>query len=115
MLGAGAAVQNEQKNHLTPDQRRIVFVEHLCGSSDGKLRKGDLSRVAQQMGCGWKTVPRLWNKYEGQRAAGVGDPDITSNCKNYGRKGIDVEDLRQTLKDIPIRLKEPQQPERPCS
>ena len=59
--------------------------------------------VPQQMVSSWKTVSRLWEKYEGQRAAGDDDPGITSNRKNCGRKGTNVENLREALKDIPIR------------
>ena len=53
---------------------QIVTAELLRGSNYGKLREGDLSRVVQQMGCGWKTASHLWKKYEGQTVAGVGDP-----------------------------------------
>ena len=91
-----------RKEHLTLDQGRIDIAELLRGSNDGKLCKGDLRRVAQQMGCVWKTVSRLWKKYVGQRAAGVGDPDITSNRKNCGRQVIDLEDLREAPEDITI-------------
>ncbi|CAM9633515.1 unnamed protein product, partial [Ascophyllum nodosum] len=55
-------------NNLTNDQRNAVIAELLRGSSNGKIAKGDFSRVAEKFGSYWTTISRLWKKYDTQRS-----------------------------------------------
>ena len=80
--------QTTKKPNLTNEQRNAVIAELLPDSSNGKIAKGDFSRVAEMFGCYWKTISRLWKKYEGQRNIGVLSPDNSNGHKRSGRKGM---------------------------
>ncbi|CAM9368504.1 unnamed protein product, partial [Sphacelaria rigidula] len=43
----------------------------LAGSKDGVLKRGAYKAAAEEFGCGWKSISRLWKKYDQQHKAGV--------------------------------------------
>ena len=45
MSSAAGVAQTTNKNNLTNDQRDAVIAELLRGSSNGKIARGDFSRV----------------------------------------------------------------------
>lgn len=50
------------------------------------------------------TIASLWNSYQLQAEVGVQDPDIgTGRRGKSGRKGINLDNLREALKEIPIK------------
>ncbi|CAN0136468.1 unnamed protein product [Pylaiella littoralis] len=53
-------------------------------------------------GCYWKTISRLWRRYNNQRNSGVISPDMTNFHKRSGQKGIDKQALRDKLVTVPI-------------
>ncbi|CAN0453030.1 unnamed protein product, partial [Ascophyllum nodosum] len=49
------------------------------------------------------TIKRLWTKYDQQHKAGVANPQLANRRKgNSGQKGVDAEELRVRLRDIPL-------------
>ncbi|CAM9907919.1 unnamed protein product [Pylaiella littoralis] len=48
-------------------------------------------------------MKRLWRKYDQQHTARVASPNLANARKgNSGRKGIDKQELRERLRDIPL-------------
>ena len=100
---AGDAAGTVSRKNLK-DERRAVIDELLEGSNSGKLAHGDIKRVAQQFGCSTKQVSAVWRQYKSQKDAGIAAPSLRSKrAGNYGRKGVDVEALREKLKQIPMK------------
>lgn len=94
-------VKKTRKN-LTTAEKRAVIAELLKGSTKGSLAWGDFARVAALFNTNRKTVSKLWKHYESQKANGVIDPDLGNKRKgNSGRKGVDLESLREELRKIP--------------
>ncbi|CAM9440165.1 unnamed protein product, partial [Sphacelaria rigidula] len=48
----------------------------LAGSKDGILKRGAYKAAAEEFGCGWKSINRLWKKHDQQREAGVAHPQL---------------------------------------
>ena len=100
---AGDAAGTVSRKNLKEDERRAVIDELLEGNS-GELAHGDIKRVAQQFGCSTKQVSAVWRQYKSQKDAGIAAPSLRSKrAGNYGRKGVDVEALREKLKQIPMK------------
>lgn len=92
----------KKRKNLTTPERNAVIRELLQGSNKGALVRGDLKRVATMFGTNTKTIGKLWRSYQRQREEGVLDPDIGSGRKGKsGRKGVDVDSLRESLKQVP--------------
>ena len=49
------------------------------------------------------TISRLWKKYDTQRSNRVLSLDMRNGYKRSGRKGIDLQTLRDKLKTVPIK------------
>ena len=65
-----------------------------------------MKATADKNNCDWRTVRLLWKSYNEQKEAGVATPHPTSRRKgNSGRKRIDLEELRERLRDIPLNDK----------
>ena len=101
---AGDAAGTVSRNNLKEDERRAVIDELLEGSNSGKLAHGDIKRVTQQFGCSTKQVSAVCIQYKSQKDAGIAAPSLRSkHAGNSGRKGVDVEALREKLKQIPMK------------
>ncbi len=99
-----AAVKKVTRKNLKDSERRAVIHELLQGSRNGELRYGDLKRVAKMFGISWHSVSRLWRNYTTQKGQGVLDPNLGSKRKgNSGRKGVNIEELKEKLRQIPQR------------
>ena len=62
-----------------------------------------MKATADKNNCDWRTVRLLWKRYNEQKEEGVATPHPTSRRKgNSGRKRIDLEELREGLRDIPL-------------
>ncbi len=99
---AEAATRKVRRKNLKDSERRAVIHELLQGSRNGALRYGDLKRVAKIFGISWHSVSRLWRNYTTQKGQGILDPNLNSKRKgNSGRKGINIEELKEKLRQIP--------------
>ena len=103
--GAGGAGQQKKKrNNLDSDHRDAVVGELLRGSSQGKLAKGDIQRVAAQFNSNRWTIASVWKEYQQQKSDGVVKPLLRNKrLGNSGRKGIDVVKYGEALREIPIK------------
>ncbi|CAN0075017.1 unnamed protein product, partial [Pylaiella littoralis] len=89
--------------NLTRDEKDEVIRHLLAGSSNGILGHGAYKEAAATFGCCWKTISRLWKRYELQRQAGVTTPNLNSGREgNSGLKGHNLEELREKLADTPL-------------
>ena len=78
--------------------------ELLEGSKNGKLAYGDMKRVAQQFACSRKQATTVCKRYKEQKDAGIAAPSLRNKRGgNSGRKGIDLEELRDKLRHIPLK------------
>ncbi len=98
------APKKARRKNLKGFERRAVIHELLQGSRDGTLCYGDLKRVANMFGISWHSVSRLWRNYTTQKSQGILDPNLDSKRKgNSGRKGVNIEELKEKLSHIPQR------------
>ena len=68
----------------------------LAGSTAGVLRRGAYKDAGEKFGC-------YWTKYDQQYKAEVANPQLANRRKgNSGQKGVDAEELRVRLRDIPL-------------
>jgi transcriptional regulator of acetoin/glycerol metabolism len=103
MSAAGSASQGTKRKNFNVLEREEVIRHLLANSEDGVLRHGAYQEAAEKYGCSWKTIKGVWAKHEQREAAGDPSAYIGNNRKgNSGRKGIDLEDLRTRLRDIPL-------------
>ncbi|CAB1108390.1 unnamed protein product [Ectocarpus sp. CCAP 1310/34] len=103
MSAAGSASQGTKRKNFNALEREEVIRHLLANSEDGVLRHGAYQEAAEKYGCSWKTIKGVWAKHEQREAAGDPSAYIGNNRKgNSGRKGIDLEDLRTRLRDIPL-------------
>lgn len=99
-----SAAETPKRKNLNVAERSAVIAELLKGSNNGILRKGDFTRVGILFQTNRRVIARLWTCYQHQKAAGVLSPDLHNKRRgNSGRKGHNIDALRQTLKDIPIK------------
>ena len=100
----GAGQQKEKRNNLDSDHRDAVIGELLRGSSEGKLAKGDIQRVAAQFKSNRWTIARVWKEYQQQKDDGVVKPLLRNKrLGNAGRKGLDFVKYVEALREIPIK------------
>jgi len=52
--------QTVRRGDLTPAERRGIVGALLEASSERKLKRGSIAKVAEQFKCSTKTVGRLW-------------------------------------------------------
>ncbi len=98
------APKKARRKNLKDSERRAVIHELLQGSRNGTLCYGDLKRVAKMFGISWHSVSRLWRNYTAQKSQGILDPNLDSKRKgNSGRKGVNIEELKERLRQIPQR------------
>ena len=103
MSSAQSVAETRKRKNLNDAERSAVIAELLRGSNNGVLRRGDLIRVAAKFGTNPRTVANLWKEYGRQKADGVVCPDLRNKRRGKsGRKGIDVEALRERLKKTPV-------------
>eukprot|EP00904_Undaria_pinnatifida_P006756 jgi/Undpi1/320/HiC_scaffold_1.g00316.m1 len=103
MSAAGSASQGTKRKNFNVLEREEVIRHLLANSKDGVLRHGSYQEAAVKYGCGWETIKGVWAKHEQREAAGDPSAYIGNNRKGKsGRKGIDLEDLRTRLRDIPL-------------
>lgn len=60
-----------KRNNFNDPERDEVIRFLLAGSNNGVLRRGSYEVAAEKFECYWRTIKRLWKKYEQQLAAGV--------------------------------------------
>ena len=103
MSAAGSASQGTKRKNFNVLEREEVIRHLLANSKDRVLRHGSYQEAAVKYGCGWETIKGVWAKHEQREAAGDPSAYIGNNRKGKsGRKGIDLEDLRTRLRDIPL-------------
>ena len=62
-----------------------------------------MKATADKFNCDWRTVRLLWKRYHEQKEAGAATPHQTSRRKgNSGRKCIDLDELREQPRGIPL-------------
>ncbi|CAM9635575.1 unnamed protein product, partial [Ascophyllum nodosum] len=104
MSVAGGAAGTVSRKNLKENERSAVIDGLLEGSKNGKLAHGDIKRVAQQFACSRKQVTTVWQRYKEQKDAGIAAPSLRNKRGgNSGRKGIDLEELRDKLRHIPVK------------
>ena len=104
MSVAGGAAGTGSRKNLKENERRAVIDELLEGSKKGKLACGDIKRVAQQFACSRKQVATVRKRYKEQKDAGIAAPSLRSKRgENSGKKGIDLEELRDKLRHKPLK------------
>ncbi|CAM9375651.1 unnamed protein product [Laminaria digitata] len=84
---------------------RHRLIEHLlCGSTEGKLGRGDIMNAAKKFKCSRYQVMGVWHRFEQQKADGVMDINLRNNRGgNSGRKRIDVEKYKEKLQHVPLK------------
>ncbi|CAN0555147.1 unnamed protein product, partial [Ectocarpus sp. 8 AP-2014] len=83
----------KRKNFTTLEKEEVI--RHLLFSwhnKDGVLRRGVYKADGEEFGCVWKTIMRLWKKYDQQRLG-------KGRC---GQKGVPIDELRPRLREIPL-------------
>ena len=101
---AGGAAGTGSRKNLKENEGRAVIDELFEGSKNGKLAHGNIKRVAQQFACSRKQVTTMWKRCKEQKDAGIAAPSLRNKRGgNSGRKGIDLEELRDKLRHIPLK------------
>lgn len=89
--------------NLTVGQRREAIEELLRSSNKGVLVRGDFKRVADSYNCNPRQISTVWKRHEEQKANGVVAVDLASRRKGRsGRRGINLDYLREALKSVPV-------------
>ena len=100
MSVAGGTAGTVNRKNLKENERRAVIDDLLEGSKNGKSARG----VAQQFACSRKQVTTVWKRYKEQKDADIAAPSLRNKRGgNLGRKGIDLEELRDKLRHIPLK------------
>ncbi|CAM9256569.1 unnamed protein product [Pylaiella littoralis] len=103
MSAAGSASQGQKRKNFNVLEREEVIRYLLATSKDGARRHGSFQEAAVKYGCSWKTIKGVWVKHEKREAAGDPSAYIRNDRKGKsGRKGIDIEELRTRLRDVPL-------------
>ncbi|CAN0565666.1 unnamed protein product, partial [Laminaria digitata] len=91
------------RNNLNEKQRHRLIEHLLSGSTQGKLGKNDVKKAAEEFACSIYQVRSVWNRYKQQKADGV-DIDLRNRrFGNSGQKGVDVEKVKETIRDVPLK------------
>ena len=78
-----------KRKNLNDSERDEVIRYLLAGSTAGVLKKGAYKAAAEEFGCEWQSIKRLWRKYDQQHKAGVVNPQLATDRRGKsGRKGI---------------------------
>ena len=91
-----------KRKNLDKEEREEVIRFLLAGSNNGVLRRGAYKITAEEFGCEWQSIKRLWKKYDGQKQAGVAHPQLESGRKGNAARRSDFEELRERLRDVPL-------------
>ena len=92
-----------KRKNLNDLEKAGVIRHLLAGSKDEVMKRGAYKAAAEEFGCGWQLIKRLWRKYDEQHQAGVAHRQLADGRKGKsGRKGILIEELRARLRDIPL-------------
>ena len=103
---AAAEKVRKTRVNLTEAQRREAIEELLRCSNKGKLSRGDFKRVAETYKCHPKQISIAWKRHEKQKADGVVAVDLGNRRKGRsGRRGINLDYLREALKDVPVEAR----------
>ncbi|CAM9384400.1 unnamed protein product, partial [Ectocarpus sp. 12 AP-2014] len=93
-----------RRKKLNENQMRALIDDLLEGSNKGKYAHGDIKRVAQQFGCCSKQVAAVWARYMDPKSAGIASLNLRNKCGgNSGRKGLELDVLREKLQHIPLK------------
>ena len=85
-----------KRKNFNDSEKDEVIRYLLAGSTAGVLRRGAYKDAGEKFGC-------YWTKYDQQHKAGVANPQLANRRKgNNGQKGVDAEELRVRLRDIPL-------------
>ena len=88
--------------NLSDEQRQAIYHELLAGSQNGKLKRGDLSRVARKFRVNRSTVLRISNRAERSLSEGRVVANVRSRIRrNFGRKKINRNIVRETIRSTP--------------
>ncbi|CAM9858498.1 unnamed protein product, partial [Ascophyllum nodosum] len=91
------------RNNLTEKQRHRL-VEHLLkGSQKGKVARGDLKKAAADFSCSYEQVTGVWKRYKQQIQNGEDVNLRNGRFGHSGRRGVDVEKVKEALKTIPMK------------
>ncbi|CAM9341942.1 unnamed protein product, partial [Ectocarpus sp. 8 AP-2014] len=64
---------------------------------------GSFQQATVKYGCHWETLKRIWVKHEKREEGGGPSTYIGNDRKgNSGQKGVDIENLRARLLEIPL-------------
>lgn len=103
MPPAGSVAQKATRNNLTLKQRHRLIEHLLEGSTKGKLAQGDLKKAAAEFSCSYEQVTGVWKRYQRQKEDGVEISVRNGRFGRSGRRGTDLEKVREALKDIPMK------------
>ena len=96
-------VPKRKRVNLTEGQRREAIEELLRSSNKGVLVRGDIKRVADSYKCNPRQISTVWKRHEQQKANGVVVVDLANRRKGRsGRRGINLDYLREALKTVPV-------------
>lgn len=96
-------VPKRRRVNLTEGQRREAIEELLRNSNKGVLVRGDIKRVADSYKCNPRQISTVWKRHEQQKANGVVVVDLANRRKGRsGRRGINLDYLREALKTVPV-------------
>lgn len=99
MVAAG-----NSKANLPDSERNAILQTLLSHSEDGKLKTGELSRVADKFKLSTKTISRIWHRAKECWASGMKHADVGSRIKvRSGRKKKDRSETLTKVKDVPFR------------
>ena len=70
-----------KRKYLNDWERGAVIRYLLAGSNNRVLQRGAFTVAAEEFGCEYKSIKRLWRRYEAQCVAGVIEPDLSTNRK----------------------------------
>ncbi|CAB1119623.1 unnamed protein product [Ectocarpus sp. CCAP 1310/34] len=103
MSAAGSASQGLKRKNFNVSEREEVVRYLLADSEDGVRQHGSYHRAAEKYGCHWETIKRIWQKHEKREESGDPSLYIGNDRKGHsGCKGIDIENLRARLLEIPL-------------
>jgi transposase-like protein len=89
--------------NLSDATRRAIVNDILRSSTDDKVPHGTYAELAQEYGCHWHTIDRVWKRYTENVAQGIVGGAPESKIKgNSGRKPYDRADLARKISAIPV-------------